>query len=438
MRKEKFLVIITGLVLILVGVSCLIVDLPLELIDRIVPKALNEAAEGLSTNNTPDIIATSTDTFEPTTKAPTAADTSLVECQDTCMHRGNLARMGVYQSPGPKSLPDVVWTFEASAAIYSSPAIYDGAVYFGSDDGNLYAVDITSGELLWAFPTGDRVVSSPAIANGILYFGGNDGYLYALKLSSGEVLWSFETGNRVTSSPAISGGMVYFGSDDGFLYALDALTGEEVWKFEVAGIDDLGSSVHKTVSNSPAISGDTVLFGSNQNGGASKELFFYALDKKTGQKLWEKTIWNVITSPAVFDGVVYFGGFFEFYGLTLSNGSDAVTINYDTCATSPPAIFDNKAYFGCDYGLLHAVDVNAAVEKWVIFSGDYLPLSTAPSVADSVVYFGSGDGFLIAVDIQTQEILWKFDTGVQVSTSPVISGGVVYFGNEAGTFFAVK
>jgi len=114
---------------------------------------------------------------------------------------------------------ELLWSFETRAVVESSPAIgSDGTVYFGSWDGNLYAV--RDGVLLWSFKTGDAVVSSPAIGpDGTVYFGSLDGNLYAVR--NGELLWSFETGDYVWSSPAIgSDGTVYFGSKDGNLYAL--------------------------------------------------------------------------------------------------------------------------------------------------------------------------------------------------------------------------
>jgi outer membrane protein assembly factor BamB len=37
-------------------------------------------------------------------------------------------------------------------------------VYFGSGDGNLYALDSATGELRWKFKTGDVVHASPALA----------------------------------------------------------------------------------------------------------------------------------------------------------------------------------------------------------------------------------------------------------------------------------
>jgi outer membrane protein assembly factor BamB len=53
-------------------------------------------------------------------------------------------------------------------------------VYTGSDDGSLYAVDVETGEELWHYGTGGFMGSSAVVANGAVYFGSYDGSVYAL------------------------------------------------------------------------------------------------------------------------------------------------------------------------------------------------------------------------------------------------------------------
>ena len=70
------------------------------------------------------------------------------------------------------------WSFTTGGSIYSSPAIaLDGSIYFGSDDGKLYALH-PDGSEDWNYTTGDMVRSSPAIgADGSIYFGSDDNKL---------------------------------------------------------------------------------------------------------------------------------------------------------------------------------------------------------------------------------------------------------------------
>src|SRR5580692_3426354 len=66
------------------------------------------------------------------------------------------------------------WSFATASGVYSSPAVANGVVYFGSWDRNLYALNASTGALLWRYNTGE-VSSSPAVANGVVYVGGIDG-----------------------------------------------------------------------------------------------------------------------------------------------------------------------------------------------------------------------------------------------------------------------
>jgi putative pyrroloquinoline-quinone binding quinoprotein len=91
------------------------------------------------------------------------------------------------------------------ASVFSSPAVANGIVYIGSENGNVYAFRAATGAAaLWTFSTGGAVFSSPAVANGVVYIGAGDGNLYALDAGTGSMLWRAATGNEVNSSPAVS------------------------------------------------------------------------------------------------------------------------------------------------------------------------------------------------------------------------------------------
>ena len=82
----------------------------------------------------------------------------------------------------------------------------------------MHAVDLLGHEK-WAFKTGGPINSSPAIAaDGTVWFGSDDGKIYAVS-SDGAPEWSFTTEGPVSSSPAIGPrGEVAVGSHDGNLY----------------------------------------------------------------------------------------------------------------------------------------------------------------------------------------------------------------------------
>jgi outer membrane protein assembly factor BamB len=123
--------------------------------------------------------------------------------------------------------------------------VANGVVYVAADNGNIYALNATTGTKLWSFTTGSNVFSSPAVANGVVYVGSNDGNVYALNGATGTQLWSFTTGGTVGSSPAVVNGVVYVGSSDGNVYAFD-LTGGQA-----APARPIRSSLHPNYSLRP-------------------------------------------------------------------------------------------------------------------------------------------------------------------------------------------
>ncbi|MEF8827254.1 MAG: PQQ-binding-like beta-propeller repeat protein, partial [Halapricum sp.] len=72
------------------------------------------------------------------------------------------------------------WSHETDGGIRSSPAVADGVVYVGSNDGNVYALDADDGTERWTFQTGQRVRSSPAVTSDAVYVGSADAYVYAI------------------------------------------------------------------------------------------------------------------------------------------------------------------------------------------------------------------------------------------------------------------
>jgi outer membrane protein assembly factor BamB len=73
--------------------------------------------------------------------------------------------------------------------------------------------------LKWSYTIGLQVLSSPAEANGVVYVGADDGNVYALNASTGAKLWSYTTGTPAYSSPAVANGVVYVGSYRQNVYA---------------------------------------------------------------------------------------------------------------------------------------------------------------------------------------------------------------------------
>jgi len=121
-------------------------------------------------------------------------------------------------------------------------------VYFADYHGGMFALRASDGHKVWSTLTpdlppggGGGFYSSPAIANGLVYAGRDDGTVYALDKRDGHYSWSFDTDNFMYGSPAVAnvpgtkGSTVYIGSYDHHLYAIDALNGKLRWRYDVGG-----------------------------------------------------------------------------------------------------------------------------------------------------------------------------------------------------------
>ncbi len=122
-----------------------------------------------------------------------------------------------------------VWNYSTGGAIRSSPAYADGTLYFGNDAGRVHGV-WENGTQRWVWTNATLtgpVRGSPAVANGTVFVGDDDdgsngGNVYALNASSGDLRWDLDlSAANVRSSPAVVEGRLYVGSADGAVYAVE-------------------------------------------------------------------------------------------------------------------------------------------------------------------------------------------------------------------------
>lgn len=239
----------------------------------------------------------------------------------------------------------VKWRFHPPGTIYGPPA-FDAVrrrVYVGAGDRRLYALD-ARGLYLWSFETGDNVATRPLVLpeQGLVLFGSEDGNLYALDADTGEQRWKAEAGGAVVSFPVLVGGQVAFASDDGSVYGLDPVSGERHWQYaaggpveatialgpsaEGSGSDDDSrmfyvasrdgslaavalstcqpdctaaweASIGRTLRQAPAV-GNGAVFVVDEDG------YLYAFDAREGNRLWSPFEPSFVGSPLLVDGVL--------------------------------------------------------------------------------------------------------------------------------------
>jgi outer membrane protein assembly factor BamB len=115
----------------------------------------------------------------------------------------------------------------------SSPAVANGLVIVGNNDGKVYAVRTNNGALAWTTipEAGNTIRGSPMVANGVVYVSGFH-KIHALSLATGGLLWSGAGRVGLLNSPVVADGTVYFagynGSGSGARLTAFTLFGEPV------------------------------------------------------------------------------------------------------------------------------------------------------------------------------------------------------------------
>jgi outer membrane protein assembly factor BamB len=304
---------------------------------------------------------------------------------------------------------DLLWSYTTGGSVQSSPSIAHGAVFVGSNDGNVYALKTSTGAVLWSFPAG-LGGSSIAVANGVAYVDG----LYALNASTGAVLWN----SGFAGASTLADGVLYLGSVDED-YAVNASDGSLVWKAHWG----------YATASSMAFANATVYF-------CTTNFIVYALDAATGGDsiIMDGGCTNSGTSPAVADGVVYVGSGNVVNVLSASTGALLWTYPTGNTIEGAPAVANGVVYIGSDDNNLYALNANTGTLLWAYTTGGFV--TSAPAVANGVVYVGSDDNKLYAINASTGALLWSYTTGGSVESSPAIANGVVYVGSDDGNVYA--
>jgi len=329
-----------------------------------------------------------------------------------------------------------VWTATVGVSPYS-PAVSGGSVYVASP-GRLAAVSAANGAKRWSVfvpdpvpPTSSSpcvndgpIVSSPAASAGRVLVGSTDGRLYAFGAVNGARLWSAATGGPIFASPTVSGNTVYVGSQDGYLYAFNTATGSLRWR-ALTSADGIYSSA--AIQNGVAYVGgcDGSVYAFAVTNGARRWRF------DTGS-LENNPGYDIVSSPAVANGVVYINSWSGILALKASTGALLWSQIQDYLAVSSSlAVANGVVYVGTGgyagggnfYGTLGAYNATTGENTWYRYTRDFITAS--PAVANGVVYVTSEDGYLTAFNAATGTVLTRITMHTSSNSSPAVSDGRV-------------
>ncbi|MGD0978763.1 MAG: PQQ-binding-like beta-propeller repeat protein, partial [Candidatus Bathyarchaeia archaeon] len=320
-----------------------------------------------------------------------------------------------YSTATAPSSNQTLWSYTPGSAVYSSPAVFGGMVFVGSD--KVYALNVSTGSLVWSYTPGSYVRSSPVVSGGMVFVGSDK--VYALSASTGALVWSYTPGGQVYSSPIVADGRVYVGAGDGKVYALDVSTGALVWSYTTGA----------SVVSSPAVAGGVVFVGSEDNK-------VYALNEMSGARIWSYTTGNLVdSSPAIVGGVVFVGSYDgNVYALSAATGALMWSYTIGSAVFSSPAVAGGMVFVGSEDGKVYALNASTGTQIWNYTTGSYV--FSSPAVAGGMIFVGSYDYNVYSLNASDGAVMWSYTTGSWVVSSPAVAGGVVFVGSYDGNVYA--
>ncbi len=312
-----------------------------------------------------------------------------------------------------------LWTFQCEDEVRGTPTYYQGTVFIGSYDNNLYALNGADGKFQWKYATDGGVVSRPGVYDGNVYFGSEDKSLHVIGARSGKVAWTYRTDGPIRSSPRIAEGHVFIGSDDEHLHAINLATGRSAWKFETAG----------PIRSTPFVADELVYVG-----GESGD--FYAIDFGGTMKWRFQSKRAITSSPFVEKQTVYFSSMDgTLYALDARNGWAIWRFRLGKGSIVSPAAADNMIFTGAADGFIYAVESQNAKELWR-FRTEH-QISGSPVIYKDALYCGSVDGVLYCLEYKTGRLRWKFATQAAITGTPLVYDDIVYIGSTDKQVYAL-
>ena len=324
------------------------------------------------------------------------------------------------------------WTYSAGRGVYGEALATDDAVYFVCDNGFLFKLDRATGKELWRYDLGDERASrvlphqlvknsgefdwdfhapKPNLTDGAVYVGSGDGGMNAIDAASGKRIWRFQAQGKIRAGATIGSGddsRLFFGTMEKSAYALDRKTGAELWHIDTQG----------PIAAAPSLIGDTLVIGVAAG-------LILGVDPATGKVRWMMQPWlSAVESSAVPDhGTLFFIGSSDMRRISYMDAKDGRVLwrtdvygwPWATPEVAADRVFVSVAgvwpYFtGVDpvvpYPMHHLGSLSALDRKtgqilwrWQMpeWPGAWISgFVAAPAAADGVVVVGGLDGSLYA------------------------------------------
>lgn len=351
--------------------------------------------------------------------------------------------------------------------------------FVGAQTAGLAPADIPNLTLKWAFayPDATRARSQPAIAGGAVFVGSQDGTIYALDAETGCARWTFKADSEVRSAITIEDWdadnesaqpSAYFGDFNGRVYAISAVTGALIWKVLVDEHKDI------LITGSPKLHGGRLYVPMSSNEWASAADPGYecctfrggvaALDARTGKQIWKSysipqepqltgtlnsagtprwhpagaPSWN---SPTIDEarGRLYVGTGEAYTSPAAATSDSIIAMNLETGAIEWS--YQGTAGDAWNMACTIADKANCPVENGPDLDFGAPPILTTLENGKQVILAGQKAGVVHALDPDADgKLLWKRQTGIGgfaggVHWGMAAEGGTLFVPNADTYFF---
>jgi len=322
----------------------------------------------------------------------------------------------------------------------AAPAVSGDTVYFASGD-RMYALDVETGALKWRFPQdqplGTRIRTTPAIMDNMLYFGADDGKLYALNTSTGKGTWLFDTRTSVGSTPTVADGIVYFGSADGHIFAIDTRTGAEVpsWKG--------GFTAQDEISGAPVVANGIVY-------AISLDQVLHAIGAATGKERFNVRLGGTVLRqrPVVYDSYVYACAGAKISCFMARNLAPRWNLILPNDIAVTPAVSNDGLFVITADNTIYSFDPRTGRVLWKNPPKLQYDVLAAPTISGGTLFVGTVLGGIYAINARTGEVEWLYQTQpstisddaiakwTNVAASPVVADGKLFVLSDDGSLAA--
>jgi len=319
-----------------------------------------------------------------------------------------------------------IWDNDVGAGFGDfSPTIADGIVYIGTLNGEIHALDVSTGKELASKNFGGAIFSGPAISDSIMVVSSSQSKenIFAYDIYSGKIIWSKRIAD-VESSPAVFRKQIYVATLKGDLYKLDLQTGEEIFH----------DSFDAPIRTSSAIVDSLCVFGCDDGN-------VRAVNTASGKVEWKYDAGSPVWCSASMSGTDVPGKDSSiFVGtnagrlLALSReGKLRFDFNTGEKILSMPIYDERRVYFGCDDGDFYALDIHSGALLWKVHTD--APIVASASQTENQIFFGSFDKNLYVVNKSDGKMEQRINLSGRVRTQPAIFENYLVVGAEDSEIF---